>query len=233
MAHNKRYFLPGETYFISQQGQGGNLCFFDDACFEHYLTRIVNCLKVYQVQLHSFALLPNEIYLLMTPSTPTGISSLLKAVGNAYVQYYNNRFERSGILWKGPFNSCLIPNSGSVVECQKYIELAPVRARLVSRPGEYRWSTYCINAFGGHGIRVTMHDQYKEFGARSSNRFRQYRDYVNCPVNRDQLRLMEHRLHYGYPPLPVQHGVRSVRVIRKFRYSPPSPVRSAGMAISV
>ena len=155
----------------------------------------------------------------MTPSTPTGISNLVQVVGDAYAQYFNNRFDRNSTLWKGRFNSCLIPDGWHVLECQKYIELAPVRAGLVKRPGEYQWSSYCINAFGGHGARVTMHDQYREFDSKSGCRYQQYRDFVTNPYNPEQLKLLEHRLRLGYPRSIERSRGRAVRIARKYSNS--------------
>jgi putative transposase len=31
----------------------------------------------------------------------------------------------------------------------RYIELNPVRAGIVARPEDYRWSSYAVNALGG------------------------------------------------------------------------------------
>jgi putative transposase len=45
-------------------------------------------------------------------------------------------------------------------KCHRYIELNPVRAGLVDRPEEYRWSSYCRNALGRPDRLVTPHAMY-------------------------------------------------------------------------
>jgi len=35
-----------------------------------------------------------------------------------------------------------------VLACYRYIEMNPVRAAMVSRPQDYRWSSYHVNAQG-------------------------------------------------------------------------------------
>ncbi|MBL4821419.1 MAG: transposase [Gammaproteobacteria bacterium] len=215
MGSGKRYLLQGETYFISLLGHDGNICFFDDACYDRYLTQLTQCLGAFQVQLHSFVLLPNEIHLLMTSATPTGIPGLMKLVSDAYVRYYNNRFERSGTIWKGKFKSSLIKGNDLVLECQKYIELAPVRAGLVSFPGEYWWSAFCINAFGGHGAGVTMHDQYRNFGKHSPNRFQHYRNFIAKTSSETEQHLFEHRLSAGFPLAMQVYGARRVKAVKR------------------
>jgi putative transposase len=44
--------------------------------------------------------------------------------------------------------------------CQRYIELNPVRARMVERPEDYPWSSYRANAFGKDSPLVKPHLAY-------------------------------------------------------------------------
>ena len=215
MARKKRNFLQGETYFIRQEGHCGSVCFFDDACYKVYLTRLISCLSVYQVELHSYVLLAGEIRLLMTPSTPSGISSLMQVVSGAYVQYFNDRFERNGTLWKGRFKSSLIQGDELILNCHKYIELEPARLKLVSNPGTYQWSSYCINGFGGHGNGVTAHQCYDDFGALAVNRFQQYRDFVAEGFSSESHRLLEHQLSTGSAVCVNKPRVKAIRISMK------------------
>jgi putative transposase len=70
---------------------------------------------------------------------------MMKQVAQRYVQFINRTYQRSGTLWEGRFRSCIIGEEGYVLGCYRYIELSPVRAGLVSQPGEYRWSSFSEN----------------------------------------------------------------------------------------
>ena len=178
MGRLKRHFVPGEAYFVLLEGKPDNISFADDACFRFYLTRLLNCLNYYDIRLHAYALLPNEVQLLLTPLTPTGVSGLMKAIGGSYAQYYNNRFETSGSLWKGRFKSSQVDTGRTFLNCQKFIELAPIRLNLVEHPGEYPWSSYCTNAFGGHGKFLSSHISYRDLAPRPVERYQIYRQLV-------------------------------------------------------
>jgi putative transposase len=71
-----------------------------------------------------------------------GPGSLMKALGQRYVQYINRTYRRSGTLWEGRYRSCLVQGDEYLLGCQRYIELNPVRAGMVEHPAEYRWSSY-------------------------------------------------------------------------------------------
>jgi putative transposase len=45
----------------------------------------------------------------------------------------------------------------NLLACQRYIELNPVRASMVSVPGDYRWSSHRANALGRQDSVVTPH----------------------------------------------------------------------------
>jgi putative transposase len=49
--------------------------------------------------------------------------------------------------------------------CQRYIELNPVRAGMVSDPGEYRWSSYRANALGKVDAVLSPHPLFLALAA--------------------------------------------------------------------
>ena len=218
MSRQRRMFVQGKTCFIMLEGHNSNQCFFDDACYRFYLSRIGSCLAHYQVEMHAYVLLPNEIQLLLTPGTAAGISQLMKTVGGAYVQYFNHRFERSGSLWKGRFKSSQLPDAVDALDVQKLMELVPLRKGLVEHPGEYPWSSYCINAFGGHGNLLTPHPAYLALSSPRANRFRDYRSLLGRDFSAGDLRRLEASLRLG--PQPALHPEKSgIRLNGKYRYT--------------
>lgn len=48
--------------------------------------------------------------------------------------------------------------------CYRYIELNPVRTGIVTRPGDYPWSSYGANAHGRDDLLTNPHDVYEGLG---------------------------------------------------------------------
>jgi putative transposase len=143
----------------------------------------------------------------------------MKLVGGAYVQYFNGRFARSGSLWKGRFKSSLIQADSRLLSCYRYVEQTPVRYQLAATPGEYPWSSYCANAFGGNKL-IAFHEQLRKATAGSDNRFACYRDYIHCPLSPDELRGLEENLRFGHPLIDRDFRPNGVKVIKKSSYTP-------------
>ena len=57
----------------------------------------------------------------------------------------------------------------------RYIELNPVRARVVAQPGEYRWSSFRANALGQDDALITPHPLYYALGRSAALRQAAYR----------------------------------------------------------
>ena len=71
------------------------------------------------------------------------VSEFVKLLKQRFTQWYNRRMGRKGTLWEDRFKSVLVEGEGDpLFTMAAYIDLNPVRAGLVSDPGEYRWSGY-------------------------------------------------------------------------------------------
>jgi putative transposase len=96
--------------------------------------------------LHAYCLMTNHVHLLLTPAEPHACATLMRNLGQRYVQYFNRRYTCSGTLWEGRYRSCLVDSAEYVLACHRYIELNPVRAGMVASPSAYRWSSHNSNS---------------------------------------------------------------------------------------
>ena len=99
------------------------------------------------------------------------VSAFVKTLKQRYTMSYNARHQRSGTLWEERFKSVLVENGESAkAAVAAYIDLNPVRAKLVADPKDYRWSGYGEASGGGKAARegiMAAHDSrhYEQSGA--------------------------------------------------------------------
>ncbi|MCG6939354.1 MAG: hypothetical protein LJE83_14440 [Gammaproteobacteria bacterium] len=67
-------------------------------------------------------------------------------------------WRRSDTLWEGRHKSSLVQSERYLLACSRYIEMNPVVANMVSKPEQYRWSSYMCNAWGENGL-LQPHEQ--------------------------------------------------------------------------
>jgi putative transposase len=131
---------------LVHRGVDRQACFFtpDDRAF--YLAALGRHAAEFGCAIHAYVLMTNHVHLLLTPAREDGPGRLIQAIGRRYVRRINDRDARSGPLWDGRFRSCLVGEPAYVLACHRYIELNPVRARMVERPADHPWSSHRANA---------------------------------------------------------------------------------------
>jgi putative transposase len=99
------------------------------------------------VEIWAYCLMPNHIHLIAVPESP---ESLRRALGEAHRRYtraVNLREGWRGHLWQGRFASFPM-DEAHTLQAARYIELNPVRAGLVKRAREHRWSSAAAHGTG-------------------------------------------------------------------------------------
>jgi putative transposase len=69
------------------------------------------------------------------------VSRFVQELKQTFSRWYNKRHERQGYLWGDRFKGVIIFKGEAQLACSAYIDLNPVRAGIVERPEDYRWSS--------------------------------------------------------------------------------------------
>jgi putative transposase len=140
MARIARVVVPGVPHHIVQRGVRKMDVFFCDADRAEYLKQLSEQGQRFGVQYIAWCLMANHVHLVAVPEEE---KSLALGVGEAhrrYTRYVNFREGWRGYLFQGRFHS--FPLGGSyLLAAVRYVLRSPVRAGLVERPWDYRWSS--------------------------------------------------------------------------------------------
>ena len=183
-----------ETCLVVQEASGGTCGFFDAACYQFYLRHLVHCLAYFQITLHAYALLPDRIWLLLTPRSPRAVENLLASVNRTYTAYFNARFSRGTKPWSRPHRQIPVRASAAVLVCQKLVELEPVHSGAVQHAGTWLWSSYSANAFGGRRKFVTRHRAVSGFLQQASDPGSHYRACIDSQFGQGQYEYLRNRI---------------------------------------
>lgn len=182
MARLPRLTLPGYAHHVIQRGNNRQPIFVDDEDFAMLHALWVEQAPQWQVAVHAFVMMGNHFHLLVTPSSDTGLPQMMQAVGRRYVQYFNRRHGRTGTLWEGRYRSTVLQADRYVLPCMVYMDLNPVRAGLVSRPGDYHWSSHAHWMGVRNDRLLTAHAQFWNLGNTPFAREAAYADLVQADV---------------------------------------------------
>jgi putative transposase len=191
-------YFPGLPYHVVQRGNNREPCFIELENYQFYLELWRTVSSRYGVAVHAYCLMTNHIHFLATPESKTSLSNTMKVIGSRYAQYINLKYKRTGTLWEGRHRSSLVQTDRYLLACMRYIELNPVRAGMVDRPEEYKWSSYGINAWADEGW-LKPHAEYLALNDNGVDRYSAYRGLFKSHLSGKDLELIRKAAHYCQP----------------------------------
>ena len=140
MARLARLVVPGLPHHVTQRGNRRQQTFFSDADYRLYLELLRASCEKAGTAVWAWCLMPNHVHLILVPSHPDGLRAALGETHRRYTRHVNQREDWRGHLWQSRFASFPIDEDW-LIACARYVELNPVRAGLVQRPEDWRWSS--------------------------------------------------------------------------------------------
>ncbi|PLT31848.1 transposase [Peribacillus deserti] len=141
MARKNRVWYPGAAYHLICRGNRRADLFLDDKDRNTYLTMLEETREKHEFFLHSYCLMSNHVHLLLqTISEPTNL--IMSKLNTRYAIYFNKRYQQDGHVFQGRYHAEMIDSIEYLVKTSRYIHLNPLRAHLVEKPEDYKWSSY-------------------------------------------------------------------------------------------
>jgi putative transposase len=182
MARPLRNHVPGISLHVFNRGNNRTSIFDEDIDREWFLAMIERAFERRDVSVHNFVLMTTHFHLMVTPTREHALSKAMHEVGHRYAEYFNRKYTRTGGLWEGRYHAVGICDDSYPLVCQRYIEQNPVRAKMVSGPDGYRWSSYRMYALGEPCSWLVPHGTYLALGRSAEERRAAYRALCAEPV---------------------------------------------------
>jgi putative transposase len=140
MARMARVVAAGVAHHVTQRGNRRQQTFFSDDDYQTYLTLLADSCRNAHVTALAYCLMPNHVHLILVPRDTDGLRAALADAHRRYSRAINFREGWRGYLWQGRFASFPMDDN-YLLACARYVELNPVRAKLVGRARDWRWSS--------------------------------------------------------------------------------------------
>jgi putative transposase len=143
-----RLVIPGFPHHVTQRGNRRLPTFFSDGDYALYRHLLREGCATAGTRIWAWCLMPNHVHLILVPESEDGLRAALAETHRRYTKVVNAREGWRGHLWQGRFASFAMDEEW-LIACARYVELNPVRAGLVSRPEDWRWSSARIHLGAG------------------------------------------------------------------------------------
>ena len=197
MARPLRLEYSGAYYHVINRGNAGENIFIDKRDREKFLEYLSKAVERFTTRIHTYCLMSNHYHLLIeTPQT--NLSVAIQWLNVSYSVYFNKRHLRKGHLLQGRFKAILLDANEYLILLSRYIHLNPVRAKMVTHPLEYLWSSYPV--FAGKSRKpdwLITETVLSYFGEEKKKAIANYKTYVE-KVNMETLENPDKNVSGGF-----------------------------------
>lgn len=145
MSRPLRIEFPHALYHVTSRGDRREDIFEDDPDRQAFLSTLEHVVSEFNWLCYAYCLMDNHYHLLIqTPDS--NLSKGMRQLNGVYTQATNRRHQRTGHLFQGRFKAILVDGDAYLLELSRYVVLNPVRAGIVKKPAQWRWSSYRASA---------------------------------------------------------------------------------------
>lgn len=178
MPRQARVILKDTAHHIVQRGHNRQAVFIEAADYQYYLATLREWKQVFGVSIYAYCLMTNHVHLVLNPGgSESSIGKLMKRLAGRQTRYVNCLERRTGSLWEGRYKSSPIETETYLLACCRYVEMNPVRAGMVDKPENYRWSSY-RQKIGIEELWIDEDECYRGLAREISERYWCYRRFV-------------------------------------------------------
>jgi putative transposase len=139
MARRPRLLAPGVLYHVIVRGNHRQKTFLNEGDYQAYLERLGRYRTRLGVTVYAYCLMPNHVHLLVeTGSQP--LSRFMQGLQQSYTQYFNRKHRKVGHLFQGRYQAIVCDKDEYLLSLVRYIHLNPIRAKMVRKLEDYRYS---------------------------------------------------------------------------------------------
>jgi putative transposase len=193
-----RIAAPNLPHHLCQRGHNGRDIFFSPKDHESYLATLEEFRTELRIHVFGYCLMTNHVHLIVDPGDEVAnLGNLMKRLAGRHTRRLNCIQQASGTVWGGRFKCSPIETERYLLTCLRYVDLNPVRARLVSHAGDYPWSSYRAHV-GVTSCEWLDVDPVSREQRDDASRYQWYRAFVAEGENELELKFIRESLQRGH-----------------------------------
>jgi len=126
---------------VTSRGDRREPIFVDDQDRHGFLDVVAQALSRFDAEILAYCLMGNHYHFVLH-TRKANLSLLMRQINGVYTQAFNRQHNKVGHLFQGRFKAILVDREAYLLEVCRYVDLNPVRARMVKKPEAWTWSSY-------------------------------------------------------------------------------------------
>jgi len=174
-----RSLIDNGYYHIVTRGNDRRKLFRRRDDYVRILEIIRLYVEKYQVRIFHYCLMPNHIHLLIQAIESADLPKFMQGILQVYANYFRMKYDSTGFLFQNRYRSILIEKESYLLDCARYIERNPLRAKICNDLKDYSWSSYLFYAEGRENSIIEIPNPcFFDLSDNAIDRQRMFREYV-------------------------------------------------------
>jgi putative transposase len=197
MSRPLRLEFAGALYHVTSRGNEKKSVYLDDADYELFLALLTEVCQRFNWVIHAYCLMTNH-YHLVVETPDSNLSRGMRHLNGVYTQRFNSKHKRVGHLFQGRYKAILVDKDSYLLELSRYVVLNPVRAHMVDKPEDWRWSSYPATIGMQRGFEGLATDaMLLQFGKQRNCAIERFREFVSQGVGQEIWHDLKHQIYLG------------------------------------
>ena len=181
MPRKKHEWYVGAKLHVIARGNRRNDIFRDEIDYEVYLNYLKEAMEYYKNKYYiiAYVLMTNHVHIVIE-TTDKDVSDFVKRVHSRYAWNFNKKYNYIGHLFQDRYRSELIEDDSYMLEVSRYVHLNPLKANMVLKPEEYKWSSYAMYIGNVKEELITTNKILSYFSSGSQRK--RYKNFVDSKV---------------------------------------------------
>jgi len=141
MARPLRIEFSGAVYHVTSRGDRQEDIYLDHEDRKMWISVFAEVCSRFNWRCHAWVQMTNHYHLLVE-TVDGNLSKGMRHLNGVYTQKHNRRHKRVGHVFQGRYKAILVDKESYLLEVSRYIVLNPLRARMIERLSDWRWSSY-------------------------------------------------------------------------------------------
>lgn len=206
MARQARKISSTGYYHVIMRGNNKTKIFQDNKDKNYFMTCLQKVVEEELIEITAWCLMDNHVHLVVKADAHD-LTTAFKRINIKYAMHYNWTYGTVGHVFQDRFASEAVESDAYLLMVVRYVHNNPVKAKMVEKPWDYRWSSYKM--YQGSNLSEPMalvmthfKDNWRSFEA--FHKEEDHQEYLEIKEDRDAFRrenaqniIQEYRRKYG------------------------------------
>jgi putative transposase len=142
--------------------------------------------KTFQIKIFDYVFMDSHFHMLLYISSTEQLSAFMRRVFGSLAVFINKRTHRSGRVFGDRARTPVIQDKGYFLSTMFYIANNPVRANMVVKAKDYKWSGYGHYAYGKPNALIDDAPEYLALSNVAAIRRKEFQKLANLPFHRHE-----------------------------------------------